>query len=287
MRILFITLLLIACSGKDDSKKTDPEPKPTTSPSPKPTETPTSPQPSQTDFSLGVFSFSTENPKERLADTLQIAHYGTATVVASDQKRNGNRVKFQLSGCARPGVKLFLMSEIDENNGSFPAAVVSEVDKPHTFLVIDTSGSKDAVSGCVLQARVTNPSGGFDLVEKNITVQEGKIGISNPALTAAGKVSMTVETESEEIVWTGVFKVESEKYILAAAQDGSGPITANKFAIDTFVFDWEAGEENQEEEGELVVGKYLIVVMIGNKKEEDQGGDTIESAAMGGIAVSL
>ena len=269
MRILFITLLLIGCPKEDESKNTDSSPK--------------KPQPSQTGFTLNVVG-----TEEKLADTLQIADFGMATVVSSDPERNGNRVEFKLSGCARSGVKLFSFpsNEVSKDDGSLPVAVTNEVGADQGFLVIDTSGSKDAVSGCALQARVTNSSGGFDLVEKNVIVREGNLGFSNPTLTAAGVVSVMIEKNaSDEIDGTWIFKVEREKYILAAASvaGNQGQITDDKFSIDTLVIDWKK-KEQEGDAGELPAGRYLIVIMTGKTAESS---DEVFAAAMGGIAVSL
>ena len=299
MRILFITLLLVGCPDKDDPQNIDPEsttsPSPDTTQQPSPTNTqtkttpppklpdPTFPQPPQTGFALHVFGYGT---KEGLPDILQIAVEGGALVLTADPTRYNDDVKFLLYGCARPGVKLFTQ-DINLDDGSAPYELEGKVGDTEYFSVIDTSGAKDAVTGCVLRANVISSNGVVTSIEKPVTVRAGKLRLSNPTLTAAGEVSVTIEAESGTskayVNLTRVFRVETGGYRLMAISNDDDddlitPNTPYDFSIDTGVIDW--GQEEQKEEGVLEAGTYFIFLSV-----DDRQGNKYR--AKGGIEVSL
>ena len=315
MRILFIALLLVGCPDKDDPKNIDPSttlPAPNTNPQPSPTNTqtkttppsklpdptfpqpPSPPQPPQTGFALHVFG-----TKDRLPDELYIADLGGAMVMPADPARYSDYVKFLLHSCARPEVRLFTIRDIDQDDGSAPYELEGRVGEWEFFSVIDTSGAKDAVTGCVLRASITASSGAVTNIEKPVTVRAGKLSLSNPTLTAAGEVGVTVEAESGTpeayVNLTAVFKVETGYYRLMAINNGSFSLTPNtpdNFTVDTRVFDWGQEEQEQEQEGELETGTYIIFLDVGDSDDSDKG-DKVNKVnnpkywAQGGIEVSL
>ena len=297
MRILFITLLLVGCPDKDDPKNIDPEsttsPSPDTTQQPSPTNTqtkttPPPPPPPQTGFALNVVG-----TKEKLSDTLEIGSQGAAILIPADPTRYGDDVKFSLRGCTKPGLMRLLPMGLLDYGTSFPYELEGQVGDLTYFHVIDTSGAKDAVTGCVLRASVIARSGAVTNIEKPVTVRAGKLRLSNPTLTAAGVITATVEAMSGTpeayvnftvVLWVG----QDGRYLPMAHSKDDHPVTPNtpsSVTIDTFVVGWGDGESK--EETVLEQGTYIILLGVSDKQDGGPGPEGITFWALGSIAVSL